>query len=152
MVSINAMGCQREIAKKIVDGEGDYCIALKANQGNLFADATNHLAVQMNDQALMKKASKHETNDSGHGRKENRRYYVFAIPKGFLEAKKWAGLKAIGVANSETLRNSKLFHQVRYSILGKKMTAGKFGEIVRGPWGIENQLHWQWDVSYNEDK
>lgn len=152
VLSIDAMGCQREIAQKVVEAGGDFCLAVKANQGNLHADVTNHVADQMKDKVLMSKVSKHETNDSGHGRKENRSYYVFEIPKGFLEAKKWTGLKAIGVAISETTRNGKISHQVRYSILSKKMTAVKFGEIVRGHWGIENQPHWQLDVSYNEDK
>jgi predicted transposase YbfD/YdcC len=151
VITIDAMGCQRDIAQKIVEAGGDYCLAVKANQGNLHADITNHVADQMKDKFARGKISRHETDDEGHGRVEKRSYYVLPIPKKFEEADKWAGLKAMGVAISETERDGKITNQVRYYIMSRKLTAKKYGEAVRGHWGIENQLHWQLDVSYQED-
>jgi predicted transposase YbfD/YdcC len=152
VITIDAMGCQRDIAQKIVEADGDYCLAVKANQGNLHADITNHIAEQMKDKFARVKISRHETDDEGHGRVEKRSYYVLPIPKKFEEAEKWAGLKAIGVAISETVRDEKITNQVRYYIMSRNLKAQEFADAARGNWGIENQLHWQLDVSYQEDK
>ena len=152
VITIDAMGCQREIAQKIVEAGGDYCLAIKANQGNLHADITNHVAEQMRDKFARVKISRHETDDEGHGRVEKRSYYVLPIPKNFVESEKWSGLKAMGVAISETTRDGKTSNQIRYYIMSRNLKAQEFADAARGHWGIENQLHWQLDVSYQEDK
>lgn len=152
VVTIDAMGCQREIAKKIVEAGGDYCLAVKANQGNLHADISNHVAAQMRSPYSKAKVSRHETNEEGHGRVEKRSYYVFPVPKKFEEAEKWMGLKSMGVAIRETNRDGKITNQVRYYIMSRKLKAKEFAGAARGHWEIENQLHWQLDVSYQEDK
>ena len=152
LVTIDAMGCQKEIAQKILDKGGDYCLCVKGNQRNLHADISKLVADRFEAKLPKRKVSRHETEEKGHGREEKRYNYVFGIPKGFREASKWPGLKAIGVVINETKRDGKMTNKVRYYILSRRMNAKEFGQAVRGHWGIENQLHWQLDVSYQEDK
>ncbi len=90
VITIDAFACQREIAQTIVNEGGDYCLAVKANQGNLHTDISNHFADQMRDSFAGVKVSHHETNNKGHGRVEKRNYYVLPVPKEFGEAKKWS--------------------------------------------------------------
>ena len=78
---MDALACQKEFAQKIVDGGGDYCLSVKANQMNLHADISNHVADQMKDNFSHRKANRHEKDDKGHGRVEKRSYYVLPIPK-----------------------------------------------------------------------
>ena len=150
--TIDAMACQKEIAQKILVKGGDYCLCVKGNQRNLHADISNQVADRFDAKLSKRKVSLYETQVKGHGREEKRYNYVFGIPKGFREASKWPGLEAIGVVINETKRDGRMTNQVRYSFLTRKMKAKEFGQAMRGHWGIENQLHWQLDVSYQEDK
>ena len=118
-----------------------------------FSGTTSKLLADRFEAKLSKrKVSRHETQVKRHGREEKRYNYVFGIPKGFGERSKWPGLKAIGVVINETKRDGRMTNKVRYYILSRRMNAKEFGQAVRGHWGIENQLHWQLDVSYHEDK
>ena len=146
------MGCQKEIAKKILDKGGDYCLCVKGNQRNLHADISNLVADRFEAKLSKGKVSRHETEEKGYGRKEKRNNYVFGIPKGFREASKWPGLEAIGVVINETNRDGKMTSKVRYYIMSRRLKATEFAVAARGHWGIENQLHWQLAVSYQEDK
>ena len=94
----------------------------------------------------------HETTERGHGRKEHRTYYLLDIPEELPDAKRWKGLKQIGMAISQTVRDGKSCDDVRYFILSKAMTARRFGTLIRSHWGIENSLHWQLDMSFGEDQ
>ncbi|AGA30173.1 ISAs1 family transposase [Singulisphaera acidiphila] len=144
LVTIDAMGEQTEIAEKIVAGGADYVLAVKGNQPTLFVS-------HMDDDFARVKASRHESDDKGHGRTEHRSYYVCDVPDDLTDRVRWKGLKQIGVAISETMRGSKSCDEVRDSILSKKMSAKQFGAAMRGHWGIENSLHWQLDVTFGED-
>ena len=106
----------------------------------------------MEDDFARVKVSRYETHEKGHGREETRYYYVCPVPQGLLNAKRWPGLKAIGIAINNTTRNGKNTCEVRYYILSKKLSARQFGIAVRSHWSIENNLHWQLDVTFNEDK
>jgi predicted transposase YbfD/YdcC len=97
------------------------------------------------------KVSRHETKEHGHGRDERRTYYVCDVPDHLPDRGRWKGLKRIGIAISDTLRNGKSAGDVRYYILSKRMSARSFGAAARGHWGIENRLHWQLDVTFGED-
>lgn len=152
LVTIDAMGCQTEIAAKIVDRGADYVLAVKGNQPTLHHGITAFFLDQMEDDFARVKVSCHETKERGHGREEHRTYYVCDVPEGLPDAGRWKGLKQIGLAVSDTMRSGKPCDEVRYYILSRKLSARGFGAAVRGHWGIENSLHWQLDMSFGEDR
>jgi predicted transposase YbfD/YdcC len=152
IVTIDAMGCQTDIAQAIVTGGGDYILAVKGNQPALHAGIVGHFLDQMDDDFARVEVSRHETKEKGHGREEHRTYYVLDVPAGLADAQRWKGLKQVGMAVSQTIRGGKACDDVRYFILSRKLSARRFGTLVRGHWGIENSLHWQLDVSFGEDQ
>jgi len=152
LVTIDAMGCQTEIAGKIIEGRADYVLAVKANQPTLHEGIVEFFLDHMEDDFARVKVSRHETKEHGHGRDEHRTYYVCDVPDDLPDRARWKGLKRIGVAISDTMRGGKSCDDVRYYILSKKLSARSFGAAVRGHWGIENSLHWQLDMSFNEDR
>lgn len=152
LVTIDAMGCQTEIAQAIVDAGADYVLAVKGNQPTLHQGIIDFLTDHLSDDFARMKVSRHETHERGHGREEQRSYYVCAVPDDLPDRARWAGLKAIGVAISEGLRNGRPVSDVRYYILSRKLTAQRFGGAVRSHWSIENRLHWQLDVTFQEDQ
>jgi predicted transposase YbfD/YdcC len=152
VVTIDAMGCQVEIAEKIVEKKADYVLAVKGNQPTLHAGIMDFFLDQMEDDFARVKVSRHETKEKGHGRIEHRTYYVCDVPDDLPEAGRWEGLKRIGVAISDAMRSGKPCDDVRYYILSRKMSARIFGAAVRSHWSIENSLHWQLDMSFGEDR
>jgi predicted transposase YbfD/YdcC len=152
VVTIDAMGCQTDVARAIVDGGGDYILAVKGNQPTLHDGIVEHVLGHMDDDFARVDVSRHETREEGHGRSEHRTYYVLDVPPGLPDACRWKGLKQIGVAISETERDGRSCDDVRYYISSKRLTARRFGTLVRGHWGIENSLHWQLDLSFDEDR
>jgi predicted transposase YbfD/YdcC len=95
---------------------------------------------------------RHETEEKGHGRQETRHYFVCPVPQDLPERARWSGLKAIGIVISSTQRNGKDCGDVRYYILSSYLGAKRFAAAVRGHWAIENRLHWQLDVTFQEDQ
>jgi len=93
-----------------------------------------------------------ETEEKGHGREEIRHYYICPIPPDLPDRKRWHGLKAIGIALSNTQRDGKECCQARYYILSSYVSGKRFAEAVRSHWGLENHLHWQLDVTFQEDQ
>jgi predicted transposase YbfD/YdcC len=152
LVTIDAMGCQTEIAGKIVEGKADYVLAVKGNQPTLHEGIVEFFLEHMEDDFARVRVSRHETKEHGHGRDEHRTYYVCDVPDDLPDRARWKGLKRIGVAISDTVRGGKSCDEVRYYILSKKLSARSFGAAVRGHWGIENSLHWQLDMSFGEDR
>ena len=152
VVTIDAMGCQTEIAETIVNGGADYVLAAKNNQPTLFAGITAHFLDHMEDDFARIKVSRHETTERGHGRDEHRTYLVCDAPADLPDLARWKKLKRIGIAISETIRDGKPTDDVRYYILSRKMSARSFGAAVRGHWSIENKLHWQLDMTFGEDQ
>jgi predicted transposase YbfD/YdcC len=152
LVTIDAMGCQTEIAAKIVEGNADYVLAVKGNQPTLHEGIVGFFLDHMDDDFARVNVSRHETIEHGHGRDEHRTYYVCDVPDDLPDRARWTGLKRIGVAISDTVRGGKACDDVRYYILSKKLGARSFGAAVRGHWGIENSLHWQLDMSFGEDR
>jgi predicted transposase YbfD/YdcC len=152
LVTIDAMGCQAEIAGKIVEGKADYVLAVKGNQPTLHEGIVEFFLDHMEDDFVRVKVSRHETVEEGHGRSEHRTYYVCDAPEDLPDRGRWKGLKRIGVAISDTVRGGKPCDDVRYYILSKRLSARSFGAAVRGHWGIENSLHWQLDMSFGEDR
>jgi len=152
IVTIDAMGCQTEVARQIVEGGGDYILAVKGNQPTLHEGIIEHFVEHMDDDFARVGVSRHETKERGHGREEHRTYYVCDVPEGLPDASRWKGLAQIGVAISDTVRDGKACDDVRYYILSRKLTARRFGTLIRSHWGIENSLHWQLDMSFGEDQ
>jgi predicted transposase YbfD/YdcC len=148
VVTIDAMGCQTEIVEK----KADYVLAVKGNQPTLHEGIIEFFLDQMEDDFARVTVGRHETKEKGHGRIEHRRYYVCDIPDDLPDASRWAGLKRIGVAISDTVRSGKPCDEVRYYIMSQAMNARSFGAAVRSHWGIENSLHWQLDMSFGEDR
>jgi predicted transposase YbfD/YdcC len=152
LVTIDAMGCQTEIAEKIVEKEADYVLAVKGNQPTLHAGIMEFFLDHMEDDFARVKLSRHETKEKGHGREEHRTYYVCDVPQDLPDRSRWKGLKRIGLAISDTVRSGKPCDDVRCYIMSRKLSARSFGAAVRGHWGIENSLHWQLDMSFGEDR
>ena len=152
LVTIDAMGCQTEIARTIVDGGADYVLAVKGNQPTLHDGIAEFFDEQLEADFADVKVSRHETNERGHGREETRHYFVCPVPDDLPDAARWKKLKAIGIAISDTVRGGKSCSHVRYYILSKKLSGRKFAATVRGHWSIENRLHWQLDVTFQEDQ
>jgi predicted transposase YbfD/YdcC len=152
LVTIDAMGCQTEIAQEIVKAGADYVLAVKGNQPTLHDGIKAFFNDHLEDDFARTKARRYETHEKGHGREETRSYVICSLPEYLPDGSRWAKLTAIGIALSETQRDGKLCHEVRYYILSKYLSARGFAEAVRQHWGIENRLHWQLDVTYQEDQ
>lgn len=152
LVTIDAMGCQTEIARAIVAGDADYVLAVKENQPTLHAGLVDFFAAHAEDDFARVKVSRHATGEKGHGRKERRSYFVCPVPEDLPDAERWANLAAVGVTISQTMRGDKECSETRFYILSKKLSGRRFAEAVRGHWSIENRLHWQLDVSFQEDQ
>lgn len=152
LVTIDAMGCQTEIAETIIERGADYVLAVKGNQPTLHEGLKQFFLDHLEDDFAREKVRRHATEERGHGREETRTYYVCAAPERLPDRARWKKLQAIGVAIGETLRGGKATSEVRYYILSRKLSGKQFAEAVRGHWSIENRLHWQLDVSFGEDQ
>ena len=151
LVTIDAMGCQVEIAAKIIDEEADYCLAVKGNQPTLHEGIKAFFLDHLEDDFARIEIAEHHTNETGHGRQDERSYYVCAVPKDLPDASRWQGLEAIGISINNTSRRKGDEIAVRYYILSKVLSGEAFAGAVRDHWGIENSLHWQLDVTFGED-
>jgi predicted transposase YbfD/YdcC len=152
LVTIDAMGCQTEIARKIIEAEADYCLAAKGNQPTLYQGLMDHFNEHLKNDFAGTPVRRYQTKEKGHGREEVRQYFLCPVPDDLPDRARWAHLKAIGMAISNTQRDGKDCNEVRYYILSKYVAARRFAEVVRSHWGIENRLHWQLDVTFQEDQ
>lgn len=152
LVTIDAMGCQTEIAQQIVAAHGDYCLAVKGNQPSLHEGLVDFFDEHLEDDFVDQSVRRYQTQEKGHGRDETRHYFICPVPEDLPDRARWAGLKAIGMVVSNTQRDGKDCNEVRYYILSKYLAGRRFAEAVRGHWGIENRLHWQLDVTFQEDQ
>ena len=146
------MGCQPDLAQAIVAGGGAYVLALKGNQQTLHEGFVEHFLEHMGEDFARVEMSRHETKEKGHGRQEQRTYYVLDVPARIPDARRWKGLKQIEMAVSQTVRSGKAYDDVRFFILSRKLTTRRFGTMVRGHRGIKNSLRWQLDIIFNEDQ
>jgi len=143
VVTSDAMGCQKEIAKKIVEKDADYVLALKGNQTSL------HDHVKLYFEKLHQKCD-FETLEKGHGRIEKREYFLEQDINWLEQKPFWAGLSAIGAVRSSIEEKGAVHCETRYFITSLT-DAAAFASAVRGHWSIENQLHWVLDVVFRED-
>jgi predicted transposase YbfD/YdcC len=151
LVTIDAMGCQKEIAAAIVDGGGDYILTAKDNQPTLKAEIEACFAKAAQSDFETVQHSSWVTEERGHGRQELRHYHLIVNPE-FATKADWPELTVIGKCFRETMRDGKTTNEVCYFIGSRKANAKVYGNALRGHWGIENKLHWSLDVSFGEDK
>jgi len=151
VVTIDAMGCQKEIADLIREGKGDYVLAVKQNQPTLYEQVEEAVGAGLEQDAS--DLDEHQTVEVGHGRQETRTYVVFPAPETVDPDGAWRDLSAVGMAITEsTDAQGRGRLEVRYYILSVLLSAARFAGAVRGHWSIENNLHWQLDVSFREDQ
>jgi predicted transposase YbfD/YdcC len=149
LVSIDAMGCPKDIAEQIVGAKGDYLLAVKENQPRLFEDLQRlaDAALETNYAGL----STHLKEETGHGRQEMRFGFVIEDLKSVRDRDAWPGLRSmVGIVSSRTV-GSKTSDEVRYYISSRKTSAAQFQSWVRSHWSIENSCHWVLDVAFRED-
>lgn len=152
IVTIDAMGCQKKIAKQIVEQDGDYVFSLKENHKHLHDDV--ELFFQENVKTGFKGVEYdfYETVDGGHGRVEIRRYWTTGCIGWLYGKEKWANLQIIGMAERERHIGNSISRETSYFIGSIESKAKMLANAVRGHWGIENKLHWVLDVTFREDE
>jgi len=151
VVTIDAMGCQKEIADLIREGGGDYVLAVKQNQPTLYEQVGEAIDAGLEQDAAA--LDEHQTVETGHGRQETRTSVIFPAPETVDPDGVWRDLSAVGMAITESTDSKGHCRlEARYYILSVLLTAKEFAEAVRGHWSIENNLHWQLDVSFREDE
>jgi predicted transposase YbfD/YdcC len=151
LVTIDAIGCQKDIAAEVVDGGGDYVLAVKANQERLHDDVQQALAPALAETPQSEQATCARTEEVNRGRVERRTCYISTDLSKIRDSKLWKGLKAIGVIISERQVGGKLEVETRYYICSRVLSAHMLLKTVRDHWKIENQLHWVMDVIFAED-
>ena len=144
-------GCQTEIAAKIIEAEADYCLAAKGNQPTLHNGLIEFFDDHLEDDFARYPVRRFETNEKAHGREDLRSYLICPVPESLPDAARWKNLKAIGIAINNTMRDGVMVIAIRYYILSRYVSGKRFAEAVRSHWGIENNLHWQLDVTFSED-
>jgi len=153
VVTIDAMGCQKDIAQKIVDAKGDYVLAVKDNQPKLHEAIKDLFSDECQGELLKMPRREHQTSDTSHGRKDDRCYVLAKIPNDFAVKGQWPSVKAVGMAVRVTeTRDGTITGDVRYFITSRYLSGSRFAQAVRGHWGIENSLHWVLDVTFDEDQ
>ncbi len=157
IVTIDAMGCQKKIAKEIIESDADYVLALKGNHSvahdeirTFFDDliAPNPYLAPIETPEGM---SCFESVDGGHGRVESRRYWVSSDIDWFEDKEKWEGLQSFGMVESVREIGDTRSYERRLYLMSLPCDAKEFAKAARGHWGVENPLHWTLDVTFRED-
>lgn len=153
-ITVDAMGCQRAIAEKVIDQGGDYVMGLKGNQETAHKEVAEYFADASAKDFKDVPHTFHETVDgSDHGRVEVRRVWASQELNWFADLLKWKGLRSIIMIESErTVGSQETSVERRYYWSSHVVDAQTFGEMIRGHWGIENSLHWCLDVAFREDE
>jgi len=160
IVTVDAMGCQKNVAKEIREADADYVLALKANHQVVHQEVKSFL-----DEAVAQREAKPvkltpaaaalavlETVDKDHGRHETRRYYQSDRLEWFADRTKWEGLKTVGVVEAIREVGGVRTVERRYYLSSLGLDVATFARAVRGHWGVENKLHWVLDVQMREDQ
>jgi len=152
IVTIDAMGCQRDIAQKIVEQGADYVLALKGNQPTLEQAVKRFFLTGPEAEAHWSQSDYQEHRERGHGRVETRRAWISADLDAELRAAAWPGLQSIGLVEATRTVGGETSVEQRFYLSSLPPQADEFAQAVRKHWGIENQLHWTLDVTFREDQ
>jgi predicted transposase YbfD/YdcC len=152
IVTIDAMGCQRDIAGKVVERKADYVLALKGNQGTLREDVELFATEQKANGFKDSKVSRDRTVDGDHGRIETRTYTVFHDIAWLQERHNWPALKGVIMVESTREMGDKIEHETRFYITSLVWLAHQLGPVIRSHWAIENSLHWIMDMIFRDDE
>jgi len=152
LVTIDAMGCQKAIAEKIVDRGGHYVLTVKDNQEHLREDIEACVGQALEHGAEGQDYHSYQKVERGHGREETRNYVVIPNPQGIRAREAWRKLRVVGMCYCERTAQGKTSQESRCFIGSKKASARYYGQVLRDHWKIENNLHWQMDVSFDEDR
>ena len=152
IVTIDAMGCQRDIAQKIIEKKADYVLALKGNQGTLRDDVELFAAEQKARGFADSKISQDTTVDGDHGRIETRKTIVIHDIGWLQERHNWPGLQAVVMVESRREIQGKIEQETRFYLTSLVMIAALLGPVIRSHWAIENSLHWVMDMVFRDDE
>jgi predicted transposase YbfD/YdcC len=163
IVTVDAMGCQKKIAREIIEADADYVLALKGNQETVHAEVKSFLDAALEEKqkqrpkgAVLPKAAAHlqqlETVEKDHGRLEIRRYYQSGELDWFADRTKWEGLRSVGMVESVREVDGKTTTERRYYLSSLSLEVATFARAVRSHWAVENKLHWVMDVCFREDQ
>lgn len=147
LVTIDAMGCQKDIARKIIGKGGDYLLGLKRNHPKFYDDVERFFNQPSEEKAIQV----FEETQRNHGRTETRRHLISCQIDTLKTQHNWDGLSAIGCIETKVERDGEIVSERRYYIASLAMGAKAFANAVRAHWGIENQLHWVLDVVFHDD-
>jgi predicted transposase YbfD/YdcC len=152
-ISVDAMGCQRAIAEKVIDLGGDYVMGLKGNQGTAYKEVAAFFQAARESDFRDAEYTFHETVDgSEHGRLEVRRAWASQDLEWFADLPKWKGLSSIILIESQRTIGTETSVECRYYWSSHDVDAEQFAAMIRAHWGIENQVHWCLDVAFREDE
>ena len=154
IVTIDAMGTQTKIAAQIIEQEGEYALALKDNQGNLYDEVKATFTLAEKEAFATGACESDRTVEKAHGRLEIREYWTISDPAilAYLDPEqRWKGLRGIGMVRAERRMEHEITRETRYFLLSFS-SVKTFAYAVRGHWGIENSLHWVLDVAFREDE
>ena len=154
IVTIDAMGTQTKIADQMIEQDGDYALALKDNQGNLYEEVKATFALAEKERFANVQSEADQTVEKDHGRLEIRKYWTISDPDilAYLDPeKRWKGLRGIGMVRAQRRIEQEMSQETRYFLLSFP-SVKTFAYAVRGHWGIENSLHWVLDVAFREDE
>jgi len=155
IVTLDAMGCQKDIARQIVQGQADYVLALKGNQQTVHQEISSFLddGISRLDPAGAAPGWQFlETVEKDHGRIETRRYWQSDVLDWFEDRTQWMGLQSVGRVESIRQIGEKITVERRYYLSSLSLEVKRFARAVRGHWGIENSVHWILDVHFGEDQ
>lgn len=152
LVTIDAIGCQTAIAEAITGGGGDYVLVVKENQPHLLEDIQECLGNAIDTNYENVTHDHWASEDRGHGRHEKRSVFLIVNPEGLRNRDDWSHLNVVGMIRRERTVAGETSEEVHYFIGSRVMTAQRYGEALRDHWGIENNLHWQLDISFREDE
>jgi predicted transposase YbfD/YdcC len=152
IVTIDAMGCQRAIARKIVEKKADYIFGLKGNQGTLRDDVELPVSEQKALDFVDSKISRAETIDADNGRIETRVTTVIHDVEWLRKRHDWPGLTAVAIVESTRETKGKIARETRYYITSLVMLAHLLGPAIRSHWAVENRLHWVMDMVFRDDE
>jgi len=154
IITIDALGCQKEIAALIIKKKGDYLLALKGNQKLIHKDVKNWFDLAQKEEFAGREHSYYQQIEGGHHRVEKRQIWTVTVSElpPLHNQSLWTGLKTVVMVVSERRLWNKTTTEVRFYLSSLASNAEKIAQAIRSHWGIENSLHWTLDVTFSEDK